>query len=342
MDDRRRAVLVGARHLPGGRSSRHVLDAATRDALAPLLARAARANEPLESLSRRRGVPLHAYVHPVFAPDGARVGYLCMVRPTVQAGAWSPPRAGGWQWHVPTHTTRWAEGMFDLYGEPARVVEQSAHEWQSRLDRSEWLGQRQFWDRVESCTSDGALFTDTLRIVRVDDGARRTLVFAGRVFLDVGGRPEWFRGFSFDATELLGSPAVPSRASLLGAMLDLSPALFFVLDLQWREVVYVSRPVEPYFGVPLPRAGHLLDLLHSEDRAALDDRLTEFARLQPGSTLVWTFRLRATDGSVRRVQARVAAANHSASTGEVAQVLCRVEALEPLPIPQVPATDTAS
>ncbi|WP_308259144.1 PAS domain-containing protein [Pseudonocardia sp. H11422] len=112
-------------------------------------------------------------------------------------------RVGSWDWHIPTNTATWSDGMFEVYGQapgPAMSLE-------TALTRI-YPNDRAVVERVVRRTVKSAEpYYLEHRIVHPTDGVR-WLHSAGRVIMGEDGRPERIRGLTWDVTEHPGKRVV--------------------------------------------------------------------------------------------------------------------------------------
>ncbi len=103
---------------------------------------------------------------------------------------------GSWDWHIPTNTATWSEGMFEIYG----LAPGSAFSLETGLQRL-YVDDRAAVERaIRRSLTLAEPYSADHRIVHPDGGIR-WLHSAGRVFLGDNGDPQQMRGLTRDVTD---------------------------------------------------------------------------------------------------------------------------------------------
>lgn len=102
---------------------------------------------------------------------------------------------GSWDWHIPTNTATWSEGMCDIYGfAPGPPCSQEAAIARIHVD-----DQAAVTRAIHRSLTSGDPYVADHRIVR-PSGDICWLHSAGRVIIGDNGDPEWMRGITQDVT----------------------------------------------------------------------------------------------------------------------------------------------
>jgi PAS domain S-box-containing protein len=107
---------------------------------------------------------------------------------------------GSWDWHIPTDTATWSDGMFEIY----RIPPGPAWHLRTALQRLYVDDRAAVEQAIRRSLTDGEPYTADHRIMDPECGIR-WLHSAGRVFLDENGDAQRMRGLTWDVTERPGN-----------------------------------------------------------------------------------------------------------------------------------------
>ncbi|HEV7828338.1 MAG TPA: PAS domain-containing protein [Pseudonocardiaceae bacterium] len=102
---------------------------------------------------------------------------------------------GSWDWHIPTNTVTWSEGMFTIYG----LAPGSVRNLDTALRRVYINDQAAVERAIQRSLANQEPYVADHRIADPDGGIR-WLHSAGRVFFGENRDPERMRGFTWDVT----------------------------------------------------------------------------------------------------------------------------------------------
>ncbi|MFQ5746600.1 MAG: EAL domain-containing protein [Gemmatimonadota bacterium] len=199
-------------------------------------------------------------------------------------------------WVVGTDEMYWSEEAYRLFGYAQSEVQPSFERAIARVPDEErsWLQRR-----LETAAAEEREDEFDHRIVRTDGEIRHVHAHVYVARPDPVG-PAHLVGTMLDITDRVrAEEAVRESEAYFRAMIENGDDIITVLDETGR-VTYQSPSFGRLLGYdPESRIGrHALDLVHPEDRPAVEDRLRRLAK-EPGTTLNVRYRLRHEDGTWR-------------------------------------------
>jgi two-component system cell cycle sensor histidine kinase/response regulator CckA len=126
---------------------------------------------------------------------------------------------------------------------------------------------------------------------------------------DVGGQ-RYLIGMAYDITQRTRiQNELIEKQRLLRQILDTSPNLIYIHDLDLDRHVFVNRPLEEFLGFPPGDIGKLGQMplpafIHAEDRSRADSYLEALKRATLGQTHVFEYRMKDAQGRWRWFQRR--------------------------------------
>ncbi len=198
---------------------------------------------------------------------------------------------GSWEWDVQADRVTWSDELYRIYGLPPQSQE---IDYRGFLDRVHRDDRARVDAAVRAALESGEPFDYEHRVVR-PDGDVRTVHAQGRVLRD-GDRTVGMLGTGQDVTQRREAEQALRESEERFRLLSENSSDIITFTFG-RETAYVSPAIRRILGYePDELLGEISpDLLHPEDRGAVEGRLRTIGRDADVATA--TFRVRHKDGS---------------------------------------------
>jgi PAS domain S-box-containing protein len=215
--------------------------------------------------------------------------------------------AGLWEWDAETGRCRWDETNCAHYAfapdEPRTFAT-----WLARLHPEERPRVLARLEVMQATPGEDDWVMDFRAVL--PDGTVRWMHGSGRATRDGEGRIRHISGLNFDITaRKAAEDRLREREHFLQRIMEVTPGVLHVFDMQERRPVFVNRSVAALLGYPpeeilsmgseaLPR------LMHPEDIARLDAHLRQIAAMSDGEVATFDHRMRHRGGDWRWFSSR--------------------------------------